>query len=77
MPVATSSMSPPRVRITSRAITSPRPVPPALAEPAKGAHEAVNLTYDLDRKAVVAIYGTVRDFRPFVDAFYRGYVLKN
>jgi metal-sulfur cluster biosynthetic enzyme len=42
-----------------------------------GRSEAVNLVYDMDRKAVVAIYGTVRDFRPFVDAFYRGYVLKN
>jgi metal-sulfur cluster biosynthetic enzyme len=42
-----------------------------------GRTEAVNLVYDLDRKAVVAIYGTVQDFRPFVDAFYRGYVLKN
>ncbi len=42
-----------------------------------GRSEAVNLVYDMDRKGVVAIYGTVRDFRPFVDAFYRGYVLKN
>ncbi len=42
-----------------------------------GRSEAVNLVYDMDRKAVVAIYGTVRDFRPFVDAFYRGYVLQN
>lgn len=42
-----------------------------------GRSEAVNLVYDLDRKGVVAIYGTVRDFRPFVDAFYRSYVLKN
>jgi metal-sulfur cluster biosynthetic enzyme len=42
-----------------------------------GRSEAVNLVYDIDRKAVVAVYGTVQDFRPFVDAFYRGYVLKN
>ncbi|MCH8998019.1 MAG: iron-sulfur cluster assembly protein [Proteobacteria bacterium] len=42
-----------------------------------GRSEAVNLVYDMDREAVVAIYGTVRDFRPFVDAFHRGYVLKN
>jgi metal-sulfur cluster biosynthetic enzyme len=42
-----------------------------------GRSEAVNLVYDVDRKAVVAIYGTVRDFRPFVDAFHRGYVLQN
>jgi metal-sulfur cluster biosynthetic enzyme len=42
-----------------------------------GRSEAVNLVYDIDRMAVVAVYGTVRDFRPFVDAFRRGYVLKN
>jgi metal-sulfur cluster biosynthetic enzyme len=42
-----------------------------------GRMEAVNLVYDKERKAVVAIYGTVRDFRPFVDAFYRSYVLRN
>jgi hypothetical protein len=42
-----------------------------------GRSEAVNLVYDMERKAVVAVYGTVQDFRPFVDAFYRGYVLKN
>lgn len=34
-----------------------------------GRSEAVNLVYDEPRKAVVAIYGTVRDFRPFVKAF--------
>jgi metal-sulfur cluster biosynthetic enzyme len=34
---------------------------------------AVNLVYDLRRKAVVAIYGTATDFRPFVEAFRRGY----
>lgn len=42
-----------------------------------GRSEAVNLVYDMERKGVVAIYGTVQDFRPFVDAFYRCYVLKN
>ncbi len=42
-----------------------------------GRSDAVNLVYDMDREAVVAIYGTVQDFRPFVDAFRRGYVLKN
>lgn len=42
-----------------------------------GRMEAVNLVYDKERKAVVAIYGTVRDFRPFVEAFYQSYVLKN
>lgn len=35
----------------------------------------VNLVYDLRRRAVVAIYGTARDFRPFVDAFREGYGL--
>ena len=39
-----------------------------------GRTEAVNLVYDATRGAVVAIYGTVRDFRPFVEAFRRGYV---
>ncbi|WP_296804962.1 hypothetical protein [Thiocapsa sp.] len=34
-----------------------------------GRSEAVNLVYDERRNAVVAIYGTVRDFRPFVKAF--------
>lgn len=34
-----------------------------------GRSEAVNLVYDGPRSAVVAIYGTVRDFRPFVKAF--------
>lgn len=34
-----------------------------------GRSEAVNLVYDETRGAVVAIYGTVRDFRPFVHAF--------
>lgn len=42
-----------------------------------GRMEAVNLVYDMDRDAVVAIYGTVQDFRPFVEAFYQSYVLKN
>ncbi len=42
-----------------------------------GRTEAVNLVYDQERKGVVAIYGTVRDFRPFVDAFHQGYILKN
>jgi metal-sulfur cluster biosynthetic enzyme len=42
-----------------------------------GRSDAVNLVFDTERKAVVAIYGTVQDFRPFVDAFHRGYVLKN
>lgn len=34
-----------------------------------GRSAAVNLVFDRRRKAVVAIYGTVRDFRPFVEAF--------
>ncbi len=38
-----------------------------------GRSAAVNLVFDQDREAVVAIYGTVQDFRPFVDAFHRGY----
>lgn len=39
-----------------------------------GRSEAVNIVYDKTRKAVVAIYGTVRDFRPFVQAFDQAYV---
>ncbi len=38
-----------------------------------GRSEAVNLVYDESRSAVVAIYGTVRDFRPFVKAFGLAY----
>ncbi len=38
-----------------------------------GRSEAVNLVYDESRGAVVAIYGTVRDFRPFVKAFGLAY----
>lgn len=38
-----------------------------------GRSEAVNLVYDLERKGVVAIYGTVKDFRPFVVAFHKGF----
>lgn len=34
---------------------------------------AVNLVYDRRREGVVAVYGTVRDFRPFVRAFLEGY----
>lgn len=34
-----------------------------------GRSAAVNLVYDRTRHAVIAIYGTVRDFRPFVEAF--------
>lgn len=38
-----------------------------------GRTEAVNLVYDRRREAILAIYGTVRDFRPFVEAFRRAY----
>lgn len=34
-----------------------------------GRSVVVNLVYDEQRTAVVAIYGTARDFRPFVEAF--------
>lgn len=34
-----------------------------------GRQAAVNLVFDTIRDGVVAIYGTVRDFRPFVEAF--------
>lgn len=38
-----------------------------------GRTEAVNLVFDRARGAVIAIYGTVRDFRPFVEAFRMAY----
>lgn len=38
-----------------------------------GRTEGVNVVYDARRAGVVAIYGTVKDFRPFVEAFYRAY----
>lgn len=38
-----------------------------------GRSAAVNLVFDRRREAVVAIYGTVRDFRPFVEAFRRAH----
>lgn len=36
---------------------------------------AVNLVYDPKRAAIIAIYGTARDFRPFVEAFRQGFGL--
>jgi hypothetical protein len=39
-----------------------------------GRTEGVNLVYDRKRGGVIAIYGTVRDFRPFVEAFRRAFV---
>ncbi len=36
---------------------------------------AVNLVYDPRRAAIVAIYGTAGDFRPFVEAFRQGFGL--
>jgi metal-sulfur cluster biosynthetic enzyme len=38
-----------------------------------GRTEGVNLVYDRKRAGVVAIYGTVKDFRPFVEAFSRAF----
>ena len=38
-----------------------------------GRSAAVNLVFDRSREAVIAIYGTVKDFRPFVEAFRRAY----
>lgn len=34
-----------------------------------GRNVVVNLVYDEHRQGIVAIYGTARDFRPFVEAF--------
>lgn len=48
---------------------------PGLARPHPvGRAVAVNLVYDHHRNAIVAIYGTTRDFRPFVEAFRRGFL---
>ena len=38
-----------------------------------GRTEGVNIVYDRQREGVVAIYGTVKDFRPFVEAFRRAW----
>lgn len=35
-----------------------------------GRTEGINIVYDRRREGVVAIYGTVKDFRPFVTAFH-------
>ena len=40
---------------------------------AVGRATVVNLVYDRDRQGVVAVYGTTRDFRPFIDAFHRAF----
>ncbi len=42
-----------------------------------GRSAAVNLVFDRGREAVVAIYGTVKDFRPFVEAFRRALVAQS
>ena len=37
-----------------------------------GRNVVVNVVYDRRREAVVAVYGTARDFRPFIEAFSLG-----
>ncbi|MDP6693500.1 MAG: iron-sulfur cluster assembly protein [Phycisphaerales bacterium] len=37
-----------------------------------GRNVVVNLVYDEQRNAVVSVYGTARDFRPFIEAFQIG-----
>lgn len=37
-----------------------------------GRNVVVNVVYDRRREAVVAVYGTARDFRPFIEAFRIG-----
>ena len=37
-----------------------------------GRNVVVNLVYDQRRESVVAVYGTARDFRPFIEAFRIG-----
>jgi metal-sulfur cluster biosynthetic enzyme len=34
-----------------------------------GRNVVVNLVFDQNRKAIIAVYGTARDFRPFIEAF--------
>ncbi len=42
-----------------------------------GRSAAVNLVFDMRRQGVVAIYGTVRDFRPFVEAFHQAWATRS
>ncbi|MHC4217742.1 MAG: iron-sulfur cluster assembly protein [Planctomycetota bacterium] len=37
-----------------------------------GRNVVVNVVFDRERRAVVAVYGTARDFRPFIEAFRIG-----
>lgn len=37
-----------------------------------GRNVVVNLVYDSNREAIIAVYGTARDFRPFIEAFQIG-----
>ena len=37
-----------------------------------GRNVVVNLAFDSRREAVIAVYGTARDFRPFIEAFRIG-----
>jgi hypothetical protein len=41
-----------------------------------GRNVVVNLVYDEQRQAVIAVYGTARDFRPFVSALRIGLALE-
>ena len=41
-----------------------------------GRNVVVNMVYDSRRGAVIAVYGTARDFRPFIEAFRKGCDLK-
>ena len=41
-----------------------------------GRNVVVNLVYDKRRTAIIAVYGTARDFRPFIEAFRIGYGLE-
>ena len=37
-----------------------------------GRNVVVNLVYDLNRESIISVYGTARDFRPFIEAFQIG-----
>ncbi len=62
------------VYVSIQALAEEQASGPARQHP-MGRNVVVNLVYDRDRQGIVAIYGTARDFRPFVEAFRDGFGL--
>lgn len=62
------------VYVSIQALSEEQASGPARQHP-MGRNVVVNLVYDRDRQGIVAIYGTARDFRPFVEAFRDGFGL--